>query len=62
MCIKKSVISGIVIAAGVFILLAAVVLYSFSEMNIPAVAYMIAWIICILGVKVILARIETNYE
>ena len=58
MFIKKSFISGVVGAVGAIILLAVVILYGFTEIQIPKGVLVIVWFTCVLAVKRIVERSE----
>lgn len=58
MYIKKSVICGVIIFTGVLLLLVLSILYCFTEINIPGVLYILAWVLCIFFVVKSVSKIE----
>ena len=58
MYIKKSTLSRIVMLAGAFILAVLAILYCFTEINIPGIVYIFAWIGSIIVVMDVVSWIE----
>ena len=58
MYIEKSVISGMVVAIGAFILLAVAIIYGFTEIHVPKLLCAAIWSTCIFGVIAITDKIE----
>lgn len=60
MYIKKSVLSGIIMLLGASVLLAAALLFCFSEITVSRYVYMLVWFSCIWIVCTLTGKVERS--
>lgn len=58
MYIKKSILSGAIMTMGAILLAVLAILFCFTEIAIPRILYITAWIVCVVFVVEAVGRIE----
>lgn len=58
MHIKKSIISGFVLALGGILLAGMAILFCFTEIEIPNTVYIVSWTSCVFVIERIICKIE----
>lgn len=58
MYIKKSILSGMIMAFGACLLVILTILFCFTEIAIPRVLYIVLWVTCVIAVVETVSKVE----